>query len=273
MRRLTGQKRVGHAGTLDPAAVGVLPVALGEATRFAMSSGWEPKVYWADVVFGIGTDTDDAEGRPVAAGDASGINLGQIGECLRPFLGRIAQRPPVYSAVRLGGARSYALARGGGAVTPAARQVRIDEIRVVDWVSPMLSLRIQCGAGTYIRAVARDLGEQLGCPAHLAALARLRVGPFSIDGALDYEQLDAISLSGGWRHVLWPTDLPLGELRVVIANEVQEQDFVHGRGWEAMISDAGADRVRVYSLRGTFLGLAERAGARLEPRIVLGSDC
>ncbi|MBI4214074.1 MAG: tRNA pseudouridine(55) synthase TruB [Chloroflexi bacterium] len=270
IRRLTGQKRVGHAGTLDPAAVGVLPLAVGGATRFAMSPGWSQKAYWADVTFGMGTDTDDAQGRVTILGDPSAIDLPMIEDALPHFFGEIAQRPPAYSAVRLGGTRSYALARRGKARLAGERRVRVDDLKVVSWAPPVLSVRVECGSGTYVRSLARDLGEHLGCPAYLSALVRLQVGLFRIEDALTYDQLDQVAAAGAWEQVVWPVDLPLLGCDAVVVSPERERDFLHGRGWEASVTTPGAVQVRVYSRQGEMLGAADRNGARLQPTVVLG---
>lgn len=268
IRRLVGSQRVGHTGTLDPAAVGVLPIAVGVATRLAMAPGWDPKVYWGDVRFGVATTTDDAEGAVVAEADPTGLDLGSIEAVLDGFLGEVYQRPPAYSAVHVEGSRAYDLARSGVAPAPAPRKVRIDAISVVGWESPVLSLVIQCGSGTYIRALARDLGEEVGCPAHLAALVRLRVGPFTIGDALRYEELEMIASEGAWHTVLWPVDTPLGGQRAIAVGEANAQDFLHGRSWRAS-AEAEGD-VRIFGPAGQFLGVASRRDAFVQPRVVLG---
>jgi tRNA pseudouridine55 synthase len=270
VRRLTGQKKVGHAGTLDPAAVGVLPVALGNATRFTMGPGWSPKLYWADVTFGSSTDTDDAQGNVVATGDTTGLEVAAIEAALQHFLGDISQRPPSYSAVKIDGVRSYRLARGGKDAVASERRVHIDGLRIVGWEQPVLSIVVQCGSGTYVRSLARDLGSTLECPAHLSALVRLRVGPFDAVSALHYDELDAIAERDAWDEVLWPVDLPIQTLPAAFASLQQEQDFVHGRAWEVPGAQKAA-QLRVYAEAGTLLGLASISDARLQPTMVFES--
>lgn len=270
IRRLIGQRRVGHAGTLDPAAAGVLPIAVGSATRFTMVTGWNLKIYWADICFGSATDTDDAEGRVIATADVEHIGLSQIEESLGSFLGELVQRPPIYSAVRVDGRRSYRNARSGLARPPKERSVTVDAIRIVGWSAPMLSVLVQCRSGTYIRSLARDLGEILGSAAHLAALVRLRVGPFSIIDALSYEELEAVANRNSWDEILWPSDVPLRGVPALFASEERERDFGHGRFW-AVSTKGTAGQARVYGHDGEFLGLADRIEEQWRPSVVLGS--
>lgn len=259
IRRLTGQRRVGHAGTLDPAAVGVLPVALGRATTTLASQIWDRKLYWADIAFGTATDTDDAEGRPIATGSPAGLSAARVSAALTQFLGEIEQRPPVYSAVQVGGRRAYVSARRGDRVSLAPRRVRVDAIALTGWRSPLASILVQCGSGTYIRAIARDLGEALGCPAHLARLVRLRVGPFRIRDALDLRTLEWVAQHRSWDRVLWPPDFVAAELPAMIARDERAADYADGREWPAAPSERPSAPVcRIYTASGRYLGLARR---------------
>jgi tRNA pseudouridine55 synthase len=271
VRRLTGERRVGHAGTLDPAAVGVLPVALGKATRLAHSQEWDPKLYWADISFGLATDTDDAEGSALASGDPGHLTWGTVAACLQQFVGDVLQRPPAYSAVHVRGTRAYAMARAGQLHELPPRQVRIDGITVVSWLPPVLSLLVQCRRGTYLRSLARDLGQAVECPAHLSALVRLRVGPFGLDKALQTEDLEAVARRGQWDAVLWPLDTVVRSLGAIVVGEAQGGYFSHGRGLPRASSPAEA-LVRVYAGAGHFLGLARGANGLWQPSIVLMNE-
>jgi tRNA pseudouridine55 synthase len=268
LRSITSQRRVGHAGTLDPAAIGVLPVALGRATPTLASPLWNRKLYWADVRFGIATDTDDGEGRPIAEGSAEAVTAGSILAALPRFLGDIQQRPPAFSAVQIEGRRAYASARRGELAELPERPARVDAISLVRWAAPFASLLVQCGSGTYIRSIARDLGSAIGCPAHMAHLVRLRVGPFAIREALDLRALAAIAEQGAWERALWPTDIVMSDLPSVIAPDAQEQDYVQGRERGAARDDTtspesiatqgdavDAATCRAYTHSGRFLGL------------------
>lgn len=268
MRRLLDEKRVGHAGTLDPAAIGVLPIAIGNATRLTMVSGWNQKLYWADIAFGAATTTDDAQGEVIEIGDPSAIRLSSILETLPAFVGVILQEPPIYSAVHVNGERSYHRARKGHVVALAPRTVRVDVIRAVGWRPPLLSLLVQCRSGTYIRALARDLGRRVGCPAHLETLARLRVGPFALRDAVTLEALTSAVQAETWRTLLWPADVAVEDLEAVIVGIEHEQDFVHGRAW-TWGRTSTLESVRVYSRAGRFLGLAHEMDGSLRPTVVL----
>ncbi|HEY0737588.1 MAG TPA: tRNA pseudouridine(55) synthase TruB [Herpetosiphonaceae bacterium] len=184
VRRLAGQKRVGHGGTLDPAATGVLPIALGEATRLVEYLVDGRKRYVAEVRLGITTTTEDAEGEIVEERPVPALNPEDLARAVQPFVGTIQQVPPMYSAIQVAGQRLYDLARQGQTIELEPRTVEIDRIEVLDWQPPIVTLDVVCGKGTYIRSLARDLGATLGCGAHLAALRRTQVGPLGIDSAV-----------------------------------------------------------------------------------------
>lgn len=176
--------RVGHAGTLDPLATGVLVVALGQATRLVEQVQRQTKVYRALVRFGAFTETDDAEGEPVPVADAPPVDRQALDAALVRFLGEIEQTPPAFSAAHVGGRRAYRLARRGKPVELAPRTVRVDRIDVLAYAYPDLDVEIVCGKGTYIRSLARDWGRLLGCGGYLAGLRRTRIGPFRVQDAV-----------------------------------------------------------------------------------------
>lgn len=178
VKRAFNAKKAGHAGTLDPLASGILPIALGEATKtvpFVMDGR---KAYRFTVQWGIETDTDDAEGRPVATSETR-PDRAAVEAALPAFVGAIEQVPPRYSAIKIQGERAYDLAREGEVVELVARPVQIDRLAVVEHDGERTVIEAECGKGTYVRALARDLGRMLGCYGHVAALRRTRVGPFS----------------------------------------------------------------------------------------------
>jgi tRNA pseudouridine55 synthase len=178
VKRAFNAKKAGHAGTLDPLASGILPIALGEATKtvpFVMDGR---KAYIFTVTWGIETDTDDAEGRPVAASDTR-PDRALVEAALPAFIGAIEQVPPRYSAIKIAGERAYDLARDGEVVELVARPVQIDHLAVVEHTPDRTVISAECGKGTYVRAIARDLGRVLGCYGHVSALRRTRVGPFA----------------------------------------------------------------------------------------------
>lgn len=215
LRRLAGQKRIGHGGTLDPAATGVLPIALGEATRLISYLVDGRKSYRATIELGRSTTTDDAEGTIVEERPVPPLSRDDLEAALQPFVGTIMQVPPMYSAIQVAGQRMYDLARQGQTVDLAPRPVEIEQIEIVEWQSPLLTLDIRCGKGTYIRAIARDLGVALGCGAHLVTLRRTQVGPLDVAAAVplptlleDRALLDAHLLSPEIAVADWPrTDL------------------------------------------------------------------
>jgi tRNA pseudouridine55 synthase len=267
VRSITGERRVGHAGTLDPAAIGVLPVAVGRATPTLSSPLWDRKLYWADIRFGTATDSDDAEGRPIAVGSPEAVTAESVAAALPQFLGDIEQRPPAFSAVQVQGRRAYVSARRAQLAELPPRPARIDAIAIVRWSKPLASLVIQCGSGTYIRSIARDLGAALGCPAHMASLVRLRVGPFDIRSSLDLRALAAIAEQGAWERALWPPDFVVTDLPASIVGDRHGMDYTQGRAWTAAAPGAPSGTIcRAYTESGSYLGLARRTESmRWEP--------
>jgi tRNA pseudouridine55 synthase len=263
MRRRTGQQRVGHAGTLDPAATGVLPLCLGRATRLADRVGAGSKLYAADVLLGLTTDTCDAEGRALPASGSPGpagttLSLDVIMAALEGLLGDIDQVPPKYSALKIDGEAAYVRARRGEAVALAARPVTIYGIGVLAWKPPRLSLVVHCSKGTYVRALARDLGARLGCEAYLDALVRLAVGPFSLANAVTLEYLKEQAAAGRWESLVEPADRPLLDLPATVLAPETVQHFAYGRRWRPTAGGAPRD-ARAYDIDGRFLGLLRPA--------------
>jgi tRNA pseudouridine55 synthase len=190
-RLLPRGRKIGHAGTLDPFATGVLLLLVGRATKSCERLMDEPKQYEATVKFGATTETDDPESPEVATPDASPRAPAQVHAAAAKFVGDILQRPPAYSAMKVGGRRSYDLARQGNLVRHPPRPVRVYGIEVVGYDWPLLRLRVDCGRGTYIRSIARDLGETLGVGGYLTELRRTRVGPFYVDAGTTLQSVIA----------------------------------------------------------------------------------
>ena len=251
LRRLAGQKRIGHGGTLDPAATGVLPVALGEATRLLDYLVEGRKRYAAVITLGVVTTTDDAEGEVVKQQPVPVLHEADIAAVLRTFTGAIRQVPPMYSAIQVGGRRLYDLARQGVQLELAPRQVEIDAIQLLAWQPPLLAVDVVCGKGTYIRALARDLGEQLGCGGHLQSLRRTAVGSLCLDTAVSLDALlDApASLAA---HLL-PPDVAIAHLPRIDLDEVAAERIRHGLAIET--SSPAADVVRAHAPDGRLLAL------------------
>lgn len=218
VRRLTGERRVGHTGTLDPLATGVLVLCLGRATRLAEYVMEGVKVYHATVRLGVETTTWDAEGEIVAEDDASHLSLADVEAVLSQFRGWITQTPPMYSALKHKGRPLYLLARQGVSVERAPRQVEISALVVRAWIPPDLSLEVICSKGTYLRALAHDLGQALGVGAYLAELRRTAMGPFRSEEAVSLEALQEAAAQGKWRRFLLPVEKGLTHLPSATVN-------------------------------------------------------
>jgi tRNA pseudouridine55 synthase len=266
VRRQIGQKRVGHAGTLDPAASGVLPVCLGRATRLVDRISASTKLYAADVVLGLATDSGDAEGRLVHMAPLDQVALDQVVAALARQLGTITQRPPAYSALKVAGVPAYERARRGELVVLAPRTVSIYGLAVLGWQPPRLSLAIHCSKGTYVRSIAADLGEALGCGAYVDPLVRLAVGRFRLEDALSVEDFEQAASRDDWRGLVVPPDAPLLEVPALVLGAEKAGHFAHGRSWAGL---AERDEARAYGANGRLLGLAraEGAGTRWQPAL------
>jgi tRNA pseudouridine55 synthase len=190
-RLLPRGTKIGHAGTLDPFATGVLLLLVGRATKSCERLMDEPKQYEATVKFGATTETDDPESPEVPTPHAAPVALTRVQAAARTFVGDVLQRPPAYSAMKVGGLRSYDLAREGNLVRHEPRPVRVYGIEILSYEWPLLRLRVDCGRGTYIRSIARDLGEALETGGYLTELRRTRVGPFRVDNAVTLAQITA----------------------------------------------------------------------------------
>lgn len=216
VRRLLRQRRVGHAGTLDPLASGILPVCVGQATRVVEYLHDAPKSYLARVRLGVETSTDDGEGAVVATAPVGRLDVERLAPVLPEFQGVIQQVPPAFSAIKVQGRPAYASARRGNEVALRARPVRVDRIEVAGIAGDEFEMRVDCGRGTYIRSLARDIGRRLGCGGHLAALRRTRVGPFR--AGLTAAELEEAVDDGSWPLLLRPLDTALaGQPAMVLA--------------------------------------------------------
>lgn len=271
VRRLVGHKRVGHAGTLDPFATGVLPVCFGTATRLAGYLAASAKRYKATVRFGFSTDSDDATGRAMGlVVRPTGVDRAVLEAACRGFEGEIEQMVPLFSAKRVEGRRLYERARAGETVSAPLARVRVDRIEVLSLQDDQAVLDIRCGAGTYIRALARDLGRVLGTGAHLAALRRTEAGGFSLAAA---RSLDAIAADLAAACV--PTSRLLPELPAVPLGGGEIADVLHGRPLRRDGTGV-AGRVRLVSEDGELVALADaipgpRSVVVLQPKVVLAT--
>ena len=268
VRRILRKRRVGHAGTLDPLATGVLLVCVGQATRLAEYLMDTIKVYRARLRLGITTDTYDAEGKVVAEVPVQ-VTEDEVRRALANFLGPIEQVPPMYSALKHQGTPLYKLARQGIEVKRDPRRVEIHELLLEDWSPPQFTIRIACSSGTYIRALACDLGQWLGCGAHVAALTRLACGPFTLEEAIGLEDLAQVVREGRLDEVMHPPDAAVADWPPLIFDEEAAWRITHGQ------PVAGAARgeggwARVYSLKGEFLAITRwnQAGGCWQPHKV-----
>lgn len=256
VRRLSGERRVGHAGTLDPEATGVLPVFLGQGTRLIEYLAGEAKVYRAEIELGTATDTYDAAGKITQRGDISSLTREQIEAAASSFTGLIDQIPPMYSAVKYKGVPLYRLARAGLEVPRKARKVEISQLKIVDWQPPLLTLEVECSRGTYIRSLAHDLGQRLGCGAHLKSLVRLKSGPFHISDAISIPKLEAAFRQGNWTELLQPIDVAIFHLPEVTVSEEDERAVMNGRPLASDIAEGTTAKLRrAYSSEGRFLAI------------------
>lgn len=215
LKRIFNAKKAGHAGTLDPLASGILPVAFGEATKTVPFVQDGEKAYRFTVRWGIETDSDDSDGKPVVRSDLR-PSVDQIVDALPNFIGTIMQRPPAFSAIKVDGERAYDLARDGEIVELAPRPVTIETLALVACDEDSATLEAECGKGTYVRAIARDLGRLLGCYGHVTALRRTRVGPFSEADAMQLAELGETPDSAG--PALLPVEAGLSELPCVVVD-------------------------------------------------------
>lgn len=229
VRRLTGQRKVGHAGTLDPMATGVLLLCLGRATRVAEYLVGGSKRYRATMRIGITTDTYDADGRVTFSSPKWDIDRDTIERALESWRGVVTQVPPPYSAIRVHGRRSYQLARRGEPVSPQPRVVEIKEIAIRGWTPPLLTLELACSPGTYVRSIAHDLGQALGTGAHLAALVRLASGPWCIEDAVTFRQFENDVSHQCWQCHLRPFEDALAFLERVDVSQDVATALCHGQ--------------------------------------------
>lgn len=264
LRRIAATRKVGHAGTLDPDATGVLVCGVGRATRLLGHLLLAEKEYEATVMLGVSTTTDDAAGEVLQTHPAETITDDAIAAAIRPLTGAIEQVPSSVSAIKVNGVRAYARVRAGEAVELAARPVSVSRFDVLARRGCELDIAVTCSSGTYIRALARDLGQALGCGAHLTALRRTRVGPFTLDDAHTLEQLAA---SAGEQLALMPLDHAVATLFPRRdADAEQAGDLRHGR---PLPLSGRPGPVGVFGPDGEVLALVEDKDGMARPLVVL----
>lgn len=275
VRRLSGTRRIGHGGTLDPFANGVLPLFLGPATRLAEFHLGERKAYRATVCFGGSSTTDDLEGEltPVAG---PVLDRERVEAALEGFRGPIVQRPPSFSARKVHGRRAYALARAGRTPELSAREVVVLRLELLEWDAsdperPIAVLDVECSAGTYVRALARDLGSAIGSAAYLGALTRTASGSFRLSDAITLDAIRVAAEDGpeGVRHLLLPVDAGLDRFPAITLGPAEVADVVRGRLLRPAGVEPGPDPVRLRSEDGTLVALGRWRGTALVPDKVL----
>ena len=270
-RRWLGTRRVGHLGTLDPLATGVLPLAVRSATKLVSFVHDRDKFYTGTIRLGVETDTLDAEGRVLRTFEGRLPDETEIRDALRHFLGDIEQIPPMFSAVKKGGVPLHKLAREGKEVEREPKAVRIDRLDLLKYESPYLELSVECSGGTYVRALAADLGTRLGCGGHLAGLRRTRSGPFDLSLALTPELLEAERESGDVHRRLIP---PLGMLGLPALRVGDEEIRLLQRGNEIVATGPPhppGSRIAAHDEDGQVVAIVEvRPGRRIRPVRVLG---
>ncbi|MBW4465505.1 MAG: tRNA pseudouridine(55) synthase TruB [Pegethrix bostrychoides GSE-TBD4-15B] len=269
LRKLLRLKRIGHGGTLDPAATGVLPMALGKATRLLQYLSHQ-KAYRARIRFGITTSTDDLEGEILTQQAAAGLTLAEIQSALPQFMGTIDQIPPSYSAIQVGGKRLYELARAGQLVEAPLRQVEVQQIQILDWHPgefPELELAITCGGGTYIRSIARDLGAVLETGGTLTGLIRTQSSSFHLAESLTLEELAEQLETGCFRPI--PPAVALPHLPMIRLLEAQTVKWRQGQrlNWSELLEanpqldfeTLSQTPAQVERIDGEYLGIGQAA--------------
>lgn len=255
--------RIGHAGTLDPLATGVLVLCVGHATRLTEFVQSMPKVYESEFTLGSVSATDDAEGPIEAVANVVAPERLTVEQVCGKLTGVIQQIPPAFSAAKVAGRRAYAVSRGGGAVELKPRTVRVDRIEILDYQYPSLRVRIDCGKGTYVRSLARDLGVRLGCGAYVASLRRTRIGPFAAESAcrLEFSADDALCR-------LLPPIHAVAGLPTLTVSASEVADFRHGRRIRSNHrSDVGM--LAVVDAHGDLIGVGRAVGDEIQPACVL----
>ena len=258
LRGITGQRKIGHTGTLDPEAEGVLPVCLGRATKVCDLLTDRDKTYEAVLLLGIRTDTQDVTGTVTDRGDIQGITREMVEQAAHKYVGEYDQIPPMYSALKVNGKKLYELAREGKTIERKARRVRIYELEILEEALPRVRLRVRCSKGTYIRTLCDDIGADLGCYGCMEALLRTSVGPFALEEACRLEEVEAAVKAGELGKMLCPIDRLFAEYPAVQVKEGLEKLAYNGNGLKRSMTD-GETRdgacVRIYDAGGNFLAL------------------
>ena len=265
LRRELHLRKLGHAGTLDPMATGVLVLCVGPATRLSEYAMRSVKRYRAIVLAGVSTESYDAEGQVTEERDASALTRAKVEAALAKFRGEIEQLPPMYSAVKQGGRKLYELARAGQTVERKPRRVCVQELSLVDWSPPQFTLELACSAGTYVRSLAHDLGTALGTGAHLTALTRRASGIFRLEDAHTPEQVLA---APEWQRLLVSPGEALPQLPPVQPDAAMRALLLQGRAIPCGAGDPDVTLAQAQGPGGALLAIVEQDGAVWRPRKV-----
>ena len=258
VQKLIKPTRVGHAGTLDPLATGVLVLCIGPATRLTRFIQDQPKVYLADFELGIVSDTEDRYGEKTVVPSAPQISADQLAAVLPFFTGEILQRPPAFSALKLQGKRAYTLARQGKDVQLAPRKIQIHNLQLVDFSYPKFRLRIHCGSGTYVRSLGRDIGEKLGSGAIMTALTRVSIGDFQLANAISLDDIKESNLDSN----LINASQPLNHLESIQIPKEEIERFANGHTW-SFDTPPPWDLVKAMDPEGRLVAILQRKSAKL----------
>ena len=261
LRRVFNTRRIGHGGTLDPMATGVLPVFVGRATRGVEFFEHAEKVYEATLRFGLTTDTEDITGKTITECEVS-LTEADVLAVLPKFRGDILQVPPMYSAIKVGGQKLYDLARKGREVERQPRPITIHELELLEFSGNEARLRVRCSKGTYIRTLCKDIGEALGCGGCMAALRRVEAGEYTLEGSIPLRQLLDISEAGeDVEHLLRPVDTMFASHAKLCLTEKQARLVKNGNAFTADCADG---TYRVYAPDGEFLALCKAEGGSVK---------
>ena len=272
LRGIVGQKKIGHTGTLDPDAVGVLPVCLGRATKLCDMLTDKDKVYEAVMLLGVETDTQDVTGQVLKTYDTTGLTEKQVRDAVAGFEGEYDQTPPMYSALKVNGKKLYELAREGKTVERAARRVQIFDIEILNIELPRVKMRVHCSKGTYIRTLCHDIGQRLGCGACMEKLTRTKVSRFEIKDSLTLAQIETLKKEDRLPEIVIPIDQMFADyVRITVSGEAARLAY-NGNG----IKDRDVRKeknvldeayVRVYDDVGDFIGVSQYHAKEHEYRI------
>lgn len=260
IRNGTGLRRAGHTGTLDPRASGVLVILVGPAVRLSEYVSASDKRYQAIIRLGSTTDTFDAEGKFTRSNQPINVTEAQFEEVLKSFIGEIEQTPPPYSAVKVQGRKAYEMARQGEEVDLAPRKIQVHHLEVLEWAPPEVVVDVHCSSGTYVRSLANDLGEKLGCGAYLVGLRRTKSGRFSLRDATPLRKLQEAFTAGNWYQFLIPAAEALGDWPAVELSPDEVEAVRHGHRVKVK-EDNTETKVRGVSTQGELVALMEIATA------------